>query len=110
MYRATTPKHIFSFDVDPNDTFAVIEITYVQDGNIVLQKSKTDLTFEAEKDKCGMYVCWLQLTQQETKMFQANARAVYDIQVRVKTYGDEVIAFPIARRSVEDVLCDEVIP
>lgn len=109
MYRATTPKHIFSFDVDPNETFETIEITYAQDGNTILQKSKADLTFEDEKDKCDMFVCWLQLTQEETKLFQAGSRAIFDVQVRVKTYGGDVIAFPINRRSVEDVLCDEVL-
>lgn len=109
MYRATTPKHIFSFDVDPNETFELIEITYAQDGHTILQKSKTDLIFEDEKNKCNMYEAWLQLSQEETKLFQTSSKPIFDLQVRVKTYGDEVVAFPIVHRTVEDVLCDEVL-
>ena len=37
MYRATTPKHIFYFNVDPNETFEEILITYSQAGKIILE-------------------------------------------------------------------------
>ena len=109
MYRATTPKHIFAFDANPEELFEVIEITYVQNGSKILQKSKEDLTFDEEPDCCGMYTCWLRLTQEETKLFDADQRAIFEVQLRAKTYGGDVVAFPIVRRSVEEVLSDEVL-
>lgn len=35
MYRATTPTHSFIFDIDPDETFRTILITYAQEGDIV---------------------------------------------------------------------------
>ena len=109
MYRATTPKHIFHFNVDPNELFKEILITYNQNGSTILEKHKSDLTFEPEKDECDHYVAWLRLTQEETKLFSAEPRAVCTVQLRVVTYAGEVAAGPIETVSVQSVLNDEVL-
>ena len=109
MYRATTPKHIFAFDVDPETTFKQILITYSQGDQIVLEKTKADLTFDEERDCHNMYVCWLRLTQEEANLFDRNKSTAYQVQVRVLTYSGEAVAFPIERRSVDAVLNDEVL-
>ena len=51
MYRATTPTHSFIFDIDPDETFRTILITYAQEGDIVLEKGKSDLTFSTTTDR-----------------------------------------------------------
>ena len=49
MIRATTPKHVFLFDADPS-VYSKILITYQQNGAIVLEKTKDDLTFDTVED------------------------------------------------------------
>lgn len=112
MYRATTPKQIFSFDVNPDETFKEILITYAQGGKTILEKHKEDLTFDEESTEtdCGeWWSCWFRMTQEESNLFSAEARAQCKIQVRVLTYADEVVAFPIESRPVQSVLNDEVL-
>ena len=67
MIRATTPKHSFTFDVNPEETFSEILITYAQNGKIVLEKHKSDLTFEACDCFGGkpVYTAFVKLTQEE---------------------------------------------
>ena len=116
MKRATTPKHTFSFNVDPNDTFAKILIIYAQNGKVVLEKNKEDLTFETpgECDQCGTYEwqAWLRLTQEETKLFDppaAGKRGQVSVQVRVLSYSGEALASDEKVLSLSDVLDDQVL-
>lgn len=109
MYRATTPKHSFIFDVDPEDTFREILITYAQDDMIVLEKRKEDLTVEETTDCEGetVYEASLRLTQEETKLF--NNKSSVKVQVRALTYEGEAIASEKMTVPVNDVLNDEVL-
>ena len=71
MIRATTPKHSFIFDIDPEENFKKILITYSQNGNVIFEKTKEDLTFEQGVSCVGEteYIASFRLTQEETKMF-----------------------------------------
>lgn len=109
MYRATTPKHTFIFDVDPNETFKTILITYGQDNTIILEKDKSDLSFTETTDCKGktVYEASLRLSQEETNFFNPNKTV--SVQVRVLTYNDEALASDKITVSVKDVLNDEVL-
>lgn len=111
MIRATTPKQIFTFEVDPSE-FKRILITYVQNGRIVMEKEKDDLTIEeltnAFGDRIG-YAAWFRMTQEETKMFSAGSGSMVTVQVRVLTSADEALASDKKSMSVQDVLNDEVL-
>lgn len=109
MYRATTPKHTFIFDVNPDETFKTILITYAQDNLIILEKYKEDLTVIETTDCKGktVYEASLRLTQSETNYFNANQTV--SVQVRALTYDDEAVASEKKTISVKDVLNDEVL-
>ena len=109
MYRATTPKHTFIFDVDPTETFRDILISYAQDNQIILEKGKDDLTVE-QATGCNDETVWeasLTLTQEETNLF--NAGSTVKIQIRALTYEDEVVASEKMSVPVYDVLNDQVL-
>lgn len=120
MYRATTPTHTFIFDVDPEETFKTILISYAQKGEVVVEKGKEDLTVVRKQEADGSYV-WeasLQLTQQETKLFDASqlycsgnmpTPKVVEIQIRALTYENEAVAFDKMTVLLQDVLNDEVL-
>ncbi len=103
MIRATTPTHRFIFDQNP-ELFERILITYAQNGRIVLEKEKEDLTFEEPTE--GQYPAYVQLTQEETNLFKASTVTV---QVRVLTTGGDVLASEKKSIGVENVLNDEVL-
>lgn len=109
MFRATTPKHTFLFDVDPDVNYSNILITYAQGNGTVLEKQKSDLTFEGSQviDGETVYLASLQLTQEESKKFQA-VKTV-NVQVRALTYNGEAVACDKIPVSVKDVLNDEVL-
>lgn len=108
MYRATTPTHIFVFEVDPDETFKTILITYSQSGVIILEKDKEDLTFEEKQECCGkVYHALLRLTQEETKLFAAEK--LVSVQIRAVTNDGDVVASEKMTVTVNDVLNDEVL-
>lgn len=109
MYRATTPKHTFIFDVNPVDTFKTILITYSQDNVIILEKGKEDITVTETVDCKGntVYEASLRLSQEETNYFNPNKTV--SVQVRVFTYNNEALASDRTTISVKDVLNDEVL-
>lgn len=111
MFRATTPKHTFLFDVDPDATFKEILITYAQNGQVILDKRKADMTFTEGTDIDGntTYLASVQLTQQETNLFKTKNGPKVTVQVRVLTTDDEVFAFDKMTVSLQDVLNDEVL-
>lgn len=111
MYRATTPKHVFLFEVNPEESFERILITYSQSDRIVLEKEKSDLEFEQTTD-CHNNPVWsasYRLTQEETKLFSPNPGNQVKVQIRVLTYAGEAMASDKKTLSVQDVLNDEVL-
>ena len=111
MIRATTPTHRFFFDEDPEESFSKILITYAQNGQVVLEKRESDLTFEQCEDFGGktVYIASLKLTQEETNLFAANPKGMVKIQIRAITPDGEAVASDISSLSVENVLNDEVL-
>lgn len=120
MFRATTPTHTFIFDVDPEETFKSILISYAQDGEVLVEKEKEDLTIEEKEDPNGnkYWEASVTLTQAETKKFSANNEACWgsqdstktvDVQVRALTYTDQAVASDKMTVMVKDVLNDEVL-
>lgn len=111
MYRATTPRHTFIFEINPDENFEQILITYAQDGEIILEKEKSDLTFFEFENEDGKteYAATLQLSQIESNMFHAGAKKMVDIQVRVLTYAGQALASDEKRIPVKRVLNDEVL-
>lgn len=111
MIRATTPKHVFLFDADPS-VYSKILITYQQNGAIVLEKTKDDLTFETVEDTCSgetRFGAWFRLTQEESNKFQAGPGKQVTVQIRVLTTANEALASDKKTFSVQDVLNDEVL-
>lgn len=111
MIRATTPKHIFTFENDPSE-YARILITYSQGNKIILEKEKDDLTIEEVRNAFGKligHVAWFRLTQEEANRFQAGPGKLVSVQVRVLTTGNEALASDKKTFSVQDVLNDEVL-
>lgn len=108
MYRTSTPKHVFYFEFDAEKTLKNIQITYVQNGEIILTKTKDDLTFELKERSCGnLYAASFSLTQEETKRFGTSP--FVSVQVRMLDTNDHVITSPTIRMRVEKVLNDEVL-
>ena len=101
MIRLTTPKHQFSFPVDPS-TYAGIRVTYMQNKEIILQKNETDMTFENSKD---CHIAYYKLSQGETAMFVNNSPV--KIQVHVKDLEGNVYASDIINLNVQEILDDE---
>ena len=111
MYRLTTPKHTFIFEIVPEETFETILITYAQNGQIRLEKTKDDLSFETEdRDGKTVYLASCRLTQEETQKFTTRSRNTVDIQVRAGTAAGEGFARDIQHLTVHDVLNDKVLP
>ena len=111
MFRATTPKHSFIFDVDPDETFQEILISYGQKDKIVLEKRKADLTFSEQTlpDGTVEHIATVKLTQEETKCFCLMNGNKIAIQVRVLTTDGDVVAFDKFTLELKDVLNDEVL-
>lgn len=111
MFRATTPKHTFVFDVDPDATFKEILVTYAQEGKVVLEKEKEDMTFGEQLNDQGdtEYLASLKLTQEETNLFNTRISKNVTIQVRVLTVDDEAVAFNKIQIPLHDVLNDKVL-
>ena len=111
MFRATTPVHTFVFNEDPTE-YEKILITYAQNDQIVLEKNKEDLYFDTyNPTECGhtIYIASLQLTQEETKLFQAENGTCVKIQVRVKDSEGNVWASDKKSVHLRDVFNDEVL-
>ncbi len=112
MYRATTPKQVFTFEENPV-VFSKILITYVQNGKIILEKTEKDLTFD-EPVLCPCsgeyeYPVWFRMTQEEANLFNAKKKKAIFIQVRVLTEIGEALASEPTRIGIQDVLNDEVL-
>ena len=112
MIRATTPEHTFYFESDPS-AYSRILITYQQKGKTVLEKTQDDLTIEKTVAPCDetktVYAARVRLTQEETKLFNAETGNQVAVQVRVLTASNEALASEKKYFRVQDVLNDEVL-
>lgn len=99
MYRATTPTHVFVLQIDTAD-IKELKVTYSQNDKIILEKGLNDVITEGDEIR-------VTLTQEETNMFEAHMKA--DVQLRIMTTGDKVLASKIFKLTINEVLNDEVI-
>ena len=111
MFRATTPKQVFIFNINPA-LFSKILITYAQGDDIILEKTQDDLQFEERfNESCNRteYRAWFRMTQEEANEFNARSTKKVYVQVRALTDDDEALASKIHQVYVNDVLDDEVL-
>ena len=82
IIRLQTTQQAFDIDIAPDD-IAAMRITYEQDGETVVEKSKSDLVFtELEDDECGfLYRATFTFTQAETKLFNAHSNVTVQVHV-----------------------------
>lgn len=112
LYRATTPIHMFWFySLNPENLYRTIRLTYSQDGSILVEKEKSDLTFGVTQTSDGSdcYYMASQLTQNEANLFSSESGSPIEIQIRCVDYGGHVDATNILRITALDVLNDEVL-
>ena len=110
MFRATTPIHSFHFEEDP-ESYEKLLITYAQNNHVILEKTKSDLTFESSTDDYGNtdYVASFKLTQEEANRFNASRGYPIQVQVRALDDNDNAYASDMVTFSVKDVLDDRIL-
>ena len=108
MYRATTPTHKFIFEGLNPETFKVLNIYYSQQGVELLKKEKSDCHFTTQEteDKL-LYVAYVTLTQEETKLFRP--KSAVKIQLRARLNDDRALATEEYEVPVFNVINDEVL-
>ena len=99
MRIGTTPTHRFELPFSA-DLIADVEITYKQSGKEILKKHKEDCTIDGKAVST-------RLSQDDTFLFSDVMNV--EIQIRVLTTGDDVVASPVYVVSAEKCLSDEVL-
>ena len=99
MIRGTTPTHTFQIPFNTN-LVKEIRISYAQRDAVVVEKSTEDCKLD------GMNIT-VKLTQEETLRFSENVMAA--LQLRVLLNDGNVLATPVMRLDVGELLQDEVI-
>lgn len=109
LHIGSTPTHFFTFPIKADDIDKIL-ITYMQDGQIVLQKSKDDLEFEEKEldDGSAIIVGSFQFTQEESLLFDGR-KPKYCIQVKVKTNAGDVLVSDVRYYDVEPDISKEVL-
>lgn len=98
MQRLSTPTHIFTLDIDAS-LIKTLRVVYKQGEIVRLVKYGTDVKIEGN-------TVTLKLTQEDTQKF--SAADVY-IQLDILTTGGDALHSAVIKRSVSDVLLDEVL-
>ena len=111
LYRATTPKHTFVFDMDPEESFKTMLASYEQAGAVVLEKSMEDMVFQCEQDEDEnvFYTATVTLAQEESNLFLANRKSPVYLQLRAITVNDEALISEPYVFEVQRALNDEVL-
>ena len=102
MIRGTTPKHIFTTNID-SSTIKELRIIYSQNNQTILTKTKQDCKF----DDINGHIITVELTQEET--FKFDSSRILDIQLRLKTNDNEVLSTDIISVSVDKCLDNTVL-
>ena len=98
MIRTATPTHELVIPLDP-EVIADIWVTYKQGEEIICEIRKDKMS---NKGNLWFY----KLTQEQTKKFCGCSSV--RIQAKVLTTGSDVFVSDVFRKTVEDVLNDEV--
>lgn len=99
MRRGSTPTHTFTLPSDIAGSLTAVEITYKQNGKVILQKRKKDCTIEGN-------VVAVTLSQEETFLFKDDA--IVKIQIRV-AIDDKVYPSDVMRVNCRECLSSEVL-
>lgn len=99
MIRGTTPTHIFKLPIETN-TIRQLRITYNQGGKTILEATEADCTMTGKEIR-------YRLTQEDTLLF--TPLAVVELQIKVLTTDDNVMASRIMSLPVEKILNTEVL-
>lgn len=99
MRIGTTPIHTFNLPID-TENIKELEITYAQDGEIKLQKTKDDC-------ECEGTVVTLQLTQEDT--FKFHHRDYVRLQIRSKLNDGNVLESDIYEVDPKECLSKEIL-
>ena len=100
MYRATTPKHIFTLPI-PTSSCRDILVTYAQKCKVVLEKYMNDGNLPSGMTLDGNDVIVV-LTQEEANLF---SEIMATVQIRVLTNGGKACAsrrFNISIKGVDN--------
>lgn len=135
LYRGTTPYHSFTLPL-PIDKIDLIYITYLQNGEIILEKEKSDVTFAAidsngfiidknhgDEIKSNDYdyeseeisnacLATVHLTQEDTlkfKFYPAAEKNITAIQIRVLDTDGEAYDSDVIHERIYGALKDGVI-
>lgn len=109
LHIGSTPTHFFTFPVEETELDKVL-ITYMQDGQVILQKTKDDLEFEENEldDGSISVVGNFQFTQEETLLFDGR-KPKYYMQVKAKTVAGDVIVSDVSYYNIEPDISKEVL-
>ena len=99
MIRGTTPTHIFKLPIETG-TIRQLRITYNQCGKTVLEATEADCTLTGQEIR-------FRLTQEDTLLF--TPLAAVELQIKVLTTDDNVMASKVMSLSVEKILNTEVL-
>lgn len=106
MYKLTTPTHIFTVNLDPNE-WDQFKISYKQDTKIVLEKTEADIAemmfSETDDDRWSIS---FPLTVEETNRFKPQ----FPVKIQIRCYyaDGKSYASSIMQASVQDVLNKEL--
>ena len=99
MRRGTTPTHTFNLPFSTG-LIAALRITYVQNGEIVLNKTEKDV-------EAGESSIAVTLTQEETLQFKENR--MVEVQMKVLTTGGDLLATDVYTVHPLCILDEEVL-
>lgn len=99
MRRGSTPTHTFTLPPNTVGDITAVEVTYKQNGEIILQKREQDCTIKGK-------VIFVALSQEDTFLFDDDA--MVKIQIRVKI-DDKVFTSNVMRVSCRECLSSEVL-
>lgn len=99
MIRGTTPTHIFNLPMQTN-SIKEVRVTYKQGDATLVEKTEADVTMTSTAIK-------LTLSQEDTLQFAANTPV--QVQLKVLTTGEKVLASPVKIVPVSVILNEEVL-
>lgn len=99
MIRGTTPTHIFRLPIEA-DTIRKLRITYSQGRKTVLEATEADCTMTGQEIR-------FRLTQEDTLLF--TPLVAVELQIKVLTTDDNVMASKVMSLAVERILNTEVL-
>lgn len=102
MIRGTTPTLLFTLPFEV-DKIQICYIAFAQNNKIILEKTSNDNDIEFENTD----TLKVKLTQDETLLFEEDV--IVEIQLRIKTVSNDVLASNIIKEKVEKILKDGVI-